>query len=118
MKLTVYKDNQIVESIDLEKEVGVSSRMSFLMGRSSQCHVVLDSPLVSRELAELSFSNNMWMVKKTSELNQLIVNGASINEKILSNGDMITCGPFVVSIELPNQALSSSVQNNKLSKIE
>lgn len=115
MKLTVYKDNQIVESIDLEKEVGVSSRMSFLMGRSSQCHVVLDSPLVSRELAELSFSNNMWMVKKTSELNQLIVNGASINEKILSNGDMITCGPFVVSVELPNQALSSSVQNNKLS---
>lgn len=112
MKLTVYKDNQIIQSIDLEKEVGGSSRMSFLMGRSSQCHVVLDSPLVSRELAELSFVSSIWSVKKTSDLNQLIVNGASISEKILANGDMITCGPFVVSIELPNQVVNAISNSN------
>lgn len=112
MKLTVYKDNQIIQSIDLEKEVGGSSRMSFLMGRSSQCHVVLDSPLVSRELAELSFVSNIWSVKKTSDLNQLIVNGASISEKILANGDMITCGPFVVSVELPNQSINAISNSN------
>ncbi len=112
MKLTVYKDNQVVQSIDLEKEVGGSTRMSFLMGRSSQCHVVLDSPLVSRELAEINFVNNLWSIKKTSDLNQLIVNGASINEKTLTNGDMVTCGPFVVSVELANQVISSPTKNN------
>ncbi|MBH48408.1 MAG: hypothetical protein CME71_09600 [Halobacteriovorax sp.] len=101
MKLTVFKDSQELQSVDLKKEIGASdAKMSFLMGRSSQCHVVLDSPLVSRELAELTHNQNIWTIKRSSEFNPLIINGGSVTEKVLASGDMITCGPFVVSVEV------------------
>ena len=102
MKLTVYKDNQPIDSINFASEVNTQSgKMSFLMGRSSTCHVVLDSPQVSRELAELSHTAGIWMIKRSSDLNQLVINGASVQEKVLSNGDMIASGPFIISVELP-----------------
>tara|TARA_R110000868_G_scaffold287003_4_gene547458 strand:- start:4182 stop:6470 length:2289 start_codon:yes stop_codon:yes gene_type:complete len=107
MKLTVFKDSQELQSVDLKKEVGASdAKMSFLMGRSSQCHVVLDSPLVSRELAELTHNQNIWTIKRSSEFNPLIINGGSVTEKVLATGDMITCGPFVVSVEVDMQMLA------------
>lgn len=111
MKLTVYKDNQPIDSIDFASEVNAQSgKMSFLMGRSSTCHVVLDSPQVSRELAEISHSAGIWMIKRSSDLNQLVINGASIQEKVLSNGDMIASGPFIISVELAQLGQVAPVQ--------
>lgn len=113
MKLTVYKDNQELESIDLAKEIDPrAGKMSFLLGRSSECHVVLDSPLVSRELAELSHNNSIWSIKRTSEFNSLIINGGSVSEKVLTNGDMISCGPFMVSVDMPQVETAKPVVQN------
>lgn len=108
MKLTVYKDNQEIESVDLAREIDPrSGKMSFLMGRSSSCHVVLDSPQVSRELAEISHSAGVWMIKRSSEFNPLVINGAAVSEKVLSGGDMIASGPFIVSVDLPQMIPAS-----------
>tara|TARA_R110000868_G_scaffold164359_3_gene396858 strand:+ start:3677 stop:5986 length:2310 start_codon:yes stop_codon:yes gene_type:complete len=118
MKLTVFKDNQELQSVDLKQEIGASgAKMSFLMGRSSQCHVVLDSPLVSRELAELTHNQSIWTIKRSSEFNPLIINGGSVTEKILATGDMITCGPFIVSVEVDSvvpQSQAATPANSSL----
>src|SRR5690606_29209678 len=59
------------------------------------------SPQVSRELAEISHSAGVWMIKRSSEFNPLVINGAAVTEKVLSGGDMIASGPFIVSVDLP-----------------
>lgn len=63
--------------------------------------MVLDSPQVSRELAEITHNAGVWMIKRSSEFNPLVINGAAVSEKVLSGGDMIASGPFIVSVELP-----------------
>lgn len=111
MKLTVYKDNQEIDSVDFSKEIDPrAGKMSFLMGRSSSCHVVLDSPQVSRELAQIEFMANSWSIKRCSEFNPLVINGANVQEKQLNNGDMISCGPFIVSVDLPSVSPVPGVQ--------
>lgn len=103
------KDNRPVDSVDLGAEVSGNGggKLSFFMGRSDDCHVVLNDQQVSREHAEFIFENNVWKIKQVSEYGQLIVNNAFVQEKELNSGDVITIGPFVVWVALSDAAIAT-----------
>ncbi len=102
MKLSVLKNNELVSEIDLGKEVeGVSSTLTFFVGRADTCHVVLDDPQISREHAELTYSAGGWTIKKISELSLMIVNGNVTNQAQLNSGDVLSIGPFSINIYIP-----------------
>ena len=95
MKLSVSKNNIPFEDFDLTSELTVAGQgLSFLIGRSSECHVCLDDKMVSREHAVLEYKNNSWSIKQLSEFAPLYVNGNLVSDSVLQNGDMIMVGPF------------------------
>ncbi len=105
MKLTVYKNNNLIEELDFSSEVaGVESNaVSFFIGRSNSCYLVLDDMLVSREHASLTYLEGSWTVKNMSSFEGLLINGSNLEEKELDNGDLIIIGQYSLNVSLPEQ---------------
>ena len=100
MKIAVLRDNELVSEIDLGKETAGNggSSLIFLLGRSAECHVQLDDKQVSRVHAEISYQGGNWSLKSTSEFSSIRLNGTSTTQSILSEGDLVSVGPFILQI--------------------
>src|SRR5262245_40118275 len=80
------------------KEAGrefVFEQDSVLIGRTSECDVVLYDPGVSRKHARIFSEAANYYVEDMGSSNGTKVNGAIITKKQLSDGDAISLGPVV-----------------------
>lgn len=101
MNISVSKNHQVVNTIDLKKEVeGSKGPLSFFIGRGDDCHVQLDDMQISREHAKITFNDNAWTLEKLSEFKEMSVNGSSAQNVVLKNGDTIAIGPFLLTTEI------------------
>jgi hypothetical protein len=65
----------------------------FLIGRSAECQLALDDPLVSRKHALLAITTESVVVKDLGSRNGVVVNGTKIEgSRVLLDGDKITIG--------------------------
>ena len=101
MKLSVLKRNQPIQKIDLGKDVLAFdySETVFLIGRSKDCHIVIDDKQVSREHVRIIHKNGKWFAEKTAEHNACLYNGEDLNHAELDDGDSLTIGSFTINIE-------------------
>jgi pSer/pThr/pTyr-binding forkhead associated (FHA) protein/tetratricopeptide (TPR) repeat protein len=101
VKLSVLKRNQPIQKIDLGKDVLAFdySETVFLIGRSKDCHVVLDDKQVSREHVRIIHKNGKWFCEKTAEHNACLYNGEDFTQAELEDGDSLTIGSFTINIE-------------------
>ena len=101
MKLSVSKRNQPIQKIDLGKDVLAFdySETIFLIGRSKDCHIVLDDKQISREHVRIIHKNGKWFAEKTAEENACLYNGEDFHKAELENGDSLTIGSFTINIE-------------------
>jgi pSer/pThr/pTyr-binding forkhead associated (FHA) protein len=77
-------------------ELGVGE---FLIGRSPECQLALDDPLVSRRHAALIIAPNSVTVQDLGSRNGVLVNGARIDRPVeLDDGDTITIGSQKLSL--------------------
>jgi pSer/pThr/pTyr-binding forkhead associated (FHA) protein len=73
---------------DLELTVG-----TFLIGRSTECHISLDDPLASRQHAQLVVERDTVFVEDLGSRNGVRVNGEKIaGRRALTHGDRIAIG--------------------------
>lgn len=73
---------------DLELSPG-----EFLIGRSVECQLSLDDPLVSRRHALLVVAEDSVVVRDLESRNGVLVNGTRVqHERVLADGDTITIG--------------------------
>jgi pSer/pThr/pTyr-binding forkhead associated (FHA) protein len=80
------------------KEAGrefIFEQDSVLIGRTSDCDVVLYDPGVSRKHARIFSEANGYFVEDMGSSNGTKVNGAIIKKKQLADGDAISLGPVV-----------------------
>ena len=80
------------------KEAGrefVFEQQSVLIGRTSDCDVVLYDPGVSRKHARIFSESAQYFVEDMGSSNGTKVNGAIIKKKLLADGDAISLGPVV-----------------------
>jgi len=92
----------LIQRIDLSQEVLTFdySETIFLIGRSKDCHVVLDDKQVSREHSHLIHLNGKWEIEQVAiESCSVLLNGEKINKAEITTGDVITIGPFQITIE-------------------
>ncbi|MBK24014.1 MAG: hypothetical protein CME70_08440 [Halobacteriovorax sp.] len=103
MNISVFKDNQSVVEVNLGSEVlgNLNSDTTFFVGRSPECHVHLDDKQISREHAEISYNGSAWNIKQLSPFSKVIVNGTPYEAKELAAGDIITVGPYVLNVAIP-----------------
>lgn len=102
MKLNVSKRNLPNQKIDLGKDVLAFdySETVFLIGRSKDCHVVLDDKQISREHVKVIHKNGKWFAEKTSPENKCLLNGDDLDQKTeLENGDALVIGAFTITVE-------------------
>ncbi len=101
MKLSVLRANRLIADYDLASEIaGIEGDHSFFIGRSEDCHIVLDDKQVSREHGEILFKNGGWFIRRLSQSSPIILNGQPAIEEELRNGDMISIGPFVLNVSI------------------
>ncbi len=109
MKLNVYKNGQRVEDInlnDIYKDHASSDSFEFSVGRSGDCHVVLNDPQISRMHASIvKTAGAGWEIVRKSTFGSLMVNGTSPEKHLLCNGDVLTLGPFQLHVVLENDVL-------------
>ncbi len=101
MKLSVLKRNQPIQEIDLGKDVLAHdySETIFLIGRSKDCHVVLDDKKISREHARIIHRNGKWFIEKTNPDNACMINGETFERHELDSGDVFTAESFSVTFQ-------------------
>lgn len=102
MKLSVSKRNQPNQKIDLGKDVLAFdySETVFLIGRSKDCHVVLDDKQISREHVKIIHKNGKWFAEKTAAENKCFLNGEDLDQKTeLENGDALLIGAYTLAVE-------------------
>lgn len=104
MKLSVSKRNQLIQEIDLGKDVLAHdySETIFLIGRSKDCHVMLDDKKISREHARVIHKNGKWFIEKTSPANACQINGDDFDRQELEAGDVFTAEGFSVVFDSPS----------------
>ncbi|MGZ3809653.1 MAG: FHA domain-containing protein, partial [Bacteriovorax sp.] len=110
MKLSVSKRNQPIQKIDLGRDVLAFdySETVFLIGRSKDCHVVLDDKQISREHVRIIHKNGKWFAEKTAPENACLLNGEDFLRSELEDGDTLTISNYVIVIE--NKADESDIE--------
>lgn len=100
MRLSVSKRNQPIQEIDLGKDVLAHdySETIFLIGRSKDCHVVLDDKKISREHARIIHKSGKWFIVKTAPENICQINGEDFNRHELEKNDVFTAENFTVTV--------------------
>src|SRR5579863_549306 len=85
---------------DLELPIG-----EFVVGRSTECQLSLDDPLVSRRHAVLRVRRDGVSVQDFGSRNGVLVNGAKITgERELNAGDKIGIGSQEMALHLATDA--------------
>jgi pSer/pThr/pTyr-binding forkhead associated (FHA) protein len=110
VKLSVLKKNQLISETDLSELIleGKFAETVFLIGRSKECHIILDEKQISREHSKLIHLNGKWRIEKLSQDTPLLLNSVPIDSSYLSNGDTVTINPFVIEFAIPEPKPISS----------
>jgi pSer/pThr/pTyr-binding forkhead associated (FHA) protein len=101
VKLSVSKRNQPNQKIDLGQDVLAFdySETVFLIGRSKDCHIVLDDKKISREHVRIIHKSGKWFAEKTSKENVGHHNGEDFDKVELQNGDTLVIAGYTINVE-------------------
>ncbi len=97
MKLIVLKNqvpiNQFEIEISRQDEIH-----EIYVGRSEDCHVLIEDPLISRHHFVLRNSGPEWYCEKISTLGVVSVNGNLVSKNKIIDGDEIKFGPYSILV--------------------
>jgi pSer/pThr/pTyr-binding forkhead associated (FHA) protein len=116
MRLTVLKNHVPINSILVETP-DINESYEIYVGRSEDCHLQIDDPLISRHHFVLKNENGSWYSHKLTQLGVVSVNGLIMPKIELHENDEIKCGPYSVIIgefgptsrPTPSQPLSEQI---------
>ncbi len=101
MRLTVLKNHVPINDVVVETPE-INERYEIYVGRSEDCHVIIDDPLISRHHFVLKNLDNKWLCEKLSQLGVVTINGMTISSFEIKEGDEIKFGAFSVIVsQLP-----------------
>jgi predicted component of type VI protein secretion system len=85
-------------------------RGKFILGRETDCHLVLDSNSVSRHHCVLLLDDYTLRIRDLASRNGTFVNRdlTRIGERVLAHGDRVRLGDLVIRVELKSSAASPS----------
>lgn len=101
MKLSVLKKNQTIAEIKLNDLIvdSKNAETTLLIGRSKECHIVLDDKQISREHSKLIHQNGQWRIVKISADTPLLLNSDAIESSEINGGDSVSIGIFTINFE-------------------
>lgn len=107
MRLIVLKNHVPINEVLVETP-DLNERYEIYVGRSEDCHVLIDDPLISRHHLVLKNENSKWYCEKLSQLGAVNINGISSGKMEVQEGDEIKCGAYSLMVtEIPSIARAS-----------
>jgi pSer/pThr/pTyr-binding forkhead associated (FHA) protein len=110
--LSVYKGSNLLDEINIDISRIVESddnEVAYYIGRAEDCHILLEDPLISRYHAKIVKSGEGWMIFKESEFADLRINGNTIKEYNIKNGDILNIPPYSIGFMInQNEVLSDT----------
>ena len=91
----------------------ILDNVHYFIGRSSECHIVIEDHHISRNHAQLSFVGNEWSIKKIAKYGNVLLNGMSVQEGRIKDGDVIQIANHYISVRLEKEDQGSSVSSEK-----
>ncbi|MEE2731832.1 MAG: FHA domain-containing protein [Pseudomonadota bacterium] len=88
----------------------------FIIGRGSECDLVLQGKGVSRKHAEIVFQSGRFVVNDMESLNGIKVNGYKVARVILEENDVIKLGEVSLTFHSGEGAIEPSPENEKQAK--
>jgi pSer/pThr/pTyr-binding forkhead associated (FHA) protein len=93
MRLIVLKNHVPINEV-LVDTPDLNERYEVYVGRSEDCHVLIEDPLISRHHFVLKNENGKWYCEKLSQLGSVSINGSSAAKMEIQDGDEIKCGAY------------------------
>jgi pSer/pThr/pTyr-binding forkhead associated (FHA) protein len=110
VKLTVLKNHVPIDEVLVETPDS-NERYEIYVGRSEDCHVLIDDPLISRHHFVLKNENGKWYCEKLSQLGVVSINGLATAKMEVNNGDEIKCGAYsLMVLDLPQMHKAAPAQ--------
>lgn len=114
MKLIVLKNNIPLHDFSVET-TDYNEVYEIYVGRSEDCHVQIDDPLISRHHFVLKNENSNWYCEKLSQLGVVSLNGVIVSKNIVNAGDEIKCGIYSILVaDLPKLTQTSAAAPESL----
>jgi pSer/pThr/pTyr-binding forkhead associated (FHA) protein len=108
VRLIVLKNHVPINEVLVETP-DISERYEIYVGRSEDCHVILEDPLISRHHFVLKNIEDKWSCEKLTQLGVVSINGNSASQIEVCEGDEIRCGPYTVIVNgLPRKEVQSA----------
>jgi pSer/pThr/pTyr-binding forkhead associated (FHA) protein/Flp pilus assembly protein TadD len=102
VKLIVLKNNVPLHEVSVDT-ADFDEMYEIYVGRSEDCHVQIDDPLISRHHFVLKNQNSSWYCEKLSQLGVITLNGSVVSKNPVANGDEVKCGAYsVIVADLPS----------------
>ncbi len=95
MKFEIFKDSGKISELEVplyEMESGAE----IYVGRSDDCHIILEDQQISRHHAMLFWSNDCLNIKKLSDLGSIYINGVEQKEVSIKQGDKVSILDYVI----------------------
>jgi len=109
VRLTVLKNHVPINEVLVETP-DLNERYEIYVGRSEDCHVVIDDPLISRHHFVLKNESGKWYCEKLSQLGMLSINGNVGNKIEVISGDEIKCGGYSLIVDEISSKASAPIQ--------
>ncbi len=97
MKLIVLKNHHPQNEITVDT-TDIHETYEIYVGRSEDCHVQIDDPIISRHHFVLKSKLSNWYFEKISQLGVITLDGSVITHSEIKNGNEIKCGPYSILI--------------------
>ena len=108
MRLTVLKNHVPINNVMVETP-DTNEKYEIYVGRSEDCHVIIDDPLISRHHFALKNINSKWICEKLSQLGVVTINGLALTSQEVKDGDEIKFGAYSLLIsDFPRHSLDPS----------
>lgn len=78
-----------------------------VLGRGTGSDIIIDDPAVSRMHSSIEFVNNAFILRDLESMNGTLVEGKSIKQSALGNGDTFQIGATVIAFVLAERRGSS-----------
>jgi pSer/pThr/pTyr-binding forkhead associated (FHA) protein len=113
VKLIVLKNNILLSESSLDTSDSFEN-YEFYIGRSEDCHVRIDDPLISRHHFIIKKDNDTWNIEKITTLGTIQINGSNIIKHRIQLNEEIKFGTyslFITDIDQPSTKGHSSSDN-------
>jgi pSer/pThr/pTyr-binding forkhead associated (FHA) protein len=81
-----------------------------VIGRGSECDIVLENPGISRQHAEILRAESSFVIKDLGSANGTLLNKSRVAEAELGETDVLQIGKFVLHTRVTSDALAAGHQ--------